>query len=463
MVLGADYPLMPFMFDTQLNTTGDTMLGLKFKNINVVNAIYTNANCALEWTEKFYCAPETAITSVVDAVVNVADITKLRGVSTDSQVLISNPATGASEVVKVVSIVSNAVTVTPAPTVTAGVLSRLQYTAAGTACNANATNRYTAITEGVYKSPFRRLWLTMAFTQCQLTLHRAGYSDPARAFVDGLVADASYGAREEFSGIFYMDAGWDITDASNINTNKTLGIIPGIQKAQTTTGKNLVHDFSLVCEECEGLTDCEKDQAMVAAFYDVLMEMHKTGLYNNEPITLLANVEAYNAIQKLQPAFADYHQITVVYNADSKFKSIYSSLNMIQLPFGAIGTVDIYLDQWLDRFKLPFMIGLPANRVFVTQRPFIAAEAKDNGTVALMNNSLSNGNPRFKFIDRSIIEGDGTGECTTLKAFMDLGIVPQGMFSGAYRILSNLKSCTTLCNPLLTNTTPELETFVITH
>jgi hypothetical protein len=33
--------------------------------------------------------------------------------------------------------------------------------------------------------------------------------------------------------------------------------------------------------------------------------------------------------------------------------------------------------------------------------------------------------PKFKFINRTEIEGDGTGECVKLKAYMDLAVLPQ--------------------------------------
>jgi hypothetical protein len=238
------------MFDTQLNSLGDTVIGLKLKNINTVNAKYTNANCALEWTEKYDCKIEANIVSVVGSVITVDAIKKLRGINTDSDLLISDPATGTSEVVKVVSVLGNAITVTPAPTITAGVVSRLQYTANGTACNANANNVYTNIEEGTYQTPFRRVWLTMDFTQCDLTVQRYSYGDPAKAFLDDLVASGAVGAREEFSAVFYMDNGWETPSTTNINTNRTNGLLTGIQYAQGIANKNFIHDFSLVCSGC---------------------------------------------------------------------------------------------------------------------------------------------------------------------------------------------------------------------
>ena len=305
--------MTPFLFDTQLNNLGDTVIGLKLKNINVINAKYTNANCALEWIEKYDCRSEANIVSVAGAVITVDAVKKLRGVNTGSKLLVSDPATGASEVVDVVSVVGNAITVNPAPTVTAGVVSRLQYTATGTTCNANATNVYTSIEEGTYSTPFRRVRLTMDFTQCDLSVQRYAYGDPARAFLDDLVATGAYGAREEFTSVFYLDNGRQNPATSNINTNETNGIISGIQYAQGVAGKNFIHDFSSICTTCPG-TDCEKDEAVVSAFYDILMAMYDTGLYNSNPITIVANKQQYDELRKLEKVFADYHQITLVYN-----------------------------------------------------------------------------------------------------------------------------------------------------
>ncbi len=458
MIMGPEYPLTPFLFDTQLNSIGDTVIGLKLKNINVVNAKYTNANCALEWIEKYDCRIEANIVSVAGSVITVDSIKKLRGVNTGSEILLSDPATGASETVTVVSVLGNTITVNPAPTVVAGVVSRLQYTATGSACNANANNVYTSIEEGTYQTPFRRIRLTMDFTQCDLSVQRYAYGDPAKAFLDDLVASGAVGAREEFSSVFYMDNGWTMPSTTNINTNQTNGLITGIQYAQGVANKNFIHDFSLICDTCTG-TDCEKDEAVVSAFYDILMAMYDTGLYNSNPITLVANKQQYDEMRKLEKVFADYHQITLVYNPGDQFQSIYSSLNMIRLPFAYVN-VDIYLDRWLDRFQTPVMLAMPAHRVFVAQRPFYSVEASDSGTIKAMNSSLSAGNPKFKFINRTEIEGDGTGECVKLKAYMDLAVLPQWIFTGAYRIFLNLKACSSTCNPLCTTAAPVLTNLV---
>ncbi|HNG97105.1 MAG TPA: hypothetical protein PLW93_02430 [Candidatus Absconditabacterales bacterium] len=454
MVLGMEFPLNSFLFDSQLNNEGDTLMGLKLKNINVVGAKYTNGNCALEWTEKYDCPLETDIVSVAGAVITVADVTKLRGVNTNSTLLLSDATTGATETVTVVSVVGNNITVNPAPTVTAGKVSRLAYSTGGSACNAVANNTYTSVSEGVYSSPFRRLWLSMDFQQCDLSVQRYAYGDPAKAFLDDMIRSASVGARNEFESVFYFDNGWTTPATSNPETNRTLGLIPGIQYAQGVANKNFVHDFSLVCSSCPG-TDCEKDEAVVAAFYEILMSMYKSGLYNNKSITLIANTAQYEALQRLEKAFADYHQITVVYNPGDSFQSIYGNLNMIRIPFAYVN-VDIYLDRALDKIAVPFMIGLPAHNVFVAQRPFMSADVSESGNIRVLNNSLASGNPRFKMIDRTKIEGNGTGECMILKAFMDIAIIPQGIFSGAYRIFINLAPCSSTCNPLCVTGAPTL-------
>ena len=238
-----------------------------------------------------------------------------------------------------------------------------------------------------------------------------------------------------------MDNGREHAAGSDINANKTFGILPGIQFAQTEVDKNFIHDFSV----CTGTTDCDRDEEMVLGRYQILMNMYDTGLYDAKPITCIANKRQMDEMRFLVKTFADVHEITVVYNPGDQFQSIYNSLSMIRLPFGYV-TVDIYYDRYLDMFQLPILVAVPAHRIFVAQRPFYSVNASDSGSVTVANKAVAGGSPRFKFIDRTTIDGDGTGECVVLKAFMDIAVIPQGIFTGAYRIFFNLaQTGTTPC------------------
>jgi hypothetical protein len=43
---------------------------------------------------------------------------------------------------------------------------------------------------------------------------------------------------------------------------------------------------------------------------------------------------------------------------------------------------------------------------------------------------------------------------------MDLAVLPQWIFTGAYRIFLNLKACSSTCNPLCTTAAPVLTNLV---
>ena len=447
MVFGPDYPLLPFLFESNLNNDATELIGLKFKDPSKrVSIKYTNGNCAVEWTERYDCRIEANILSVAWSVVTVDDIKKLRGINAGSQLILSDHLLWTFETVTVISVAGNAITVNPAPTLTtATVAKRGAYNPlSSTSCNANASNTYTGTEEGVFESPFRRLRLTMDFNQCDLSLDRYINGDPARAFLNELVMNASQGAKNEFTQAFYFDNGRVMPSTGNINTQQTLGIITGIQFAQTEINKPLIHDFSSCCAGAG--TDCEKDEAMVLGFYSILMDMYDTGLYNNAAITAIANKEQMDALRMLNKTFYDVHQITVIYQPSDSFQSIYNGLSVQRIPFGYVN-LDIYLDRNLEWYWVPMMILLPAHRLFFAQRPFYDVKSSGNGGLNI-NKALSSGNPRFKFVDRSEIDGDGTGECMVLKAFLDFAIIPQGMFSGAYRLFLNFKSCSdNACKP----------------
>lgn len=460
-----EFALLPFLFEANLNSAGDKLIGLKLKDPSrFIAAKYTNGNCAVQWTERYDCLIQTDLVSVTGSahVVNVTNIAELRGIGAGAQILISNSVDGASQVATVVSISTNAITVTETVTVTTAgsKVSRLMYNpASSTQCNGNATNVYTTSEEGVYSSPFRRIWLTFSLDQCDLSIERFISADPGRAFLDDMVAGGAIGAKNEFASVFYMDNGWEHAAGSDINANQTFGIIPGIQYAQTTVDKNFIHDFA-ACAADEELSACERDEAMVLGWYTLLMKMYDTGIYNGKPITITCNKLQMDELRFLVKTFADVHEISVVFNPGDSFQSIYNSLAMIRLPFGYVN-VEIYYDRFLDYFQLPFMVAMPAHRVFLMQRPFYNVSASDTGAMSVVNTAVASGSPRFKFIDRTIIDGDGSGECIVMKAFMDIAVVPQAIFTGAYRIFMNFKNTTTpICLPSCTTGDPTQDTLV---
>jgi hypothetical protein len=251
------------------------------------------------------------------------------------------------------------------------------------------------------------------------------------------------GLVNEMLTAFFLDKNVADTGAGS----ETMGLLPAIQAAQDDGDFNLIFDYSTCCPSGEDATDTDKEvatQKMIGAWFDSLMRVYDSGMYEDGKITVVCNHEQVKALIKLTPAIRDYMGVNIF--QDTNVNEI-AGLDIPVITYGGLRITFMY-EKFLDVYTFPFHIVLPENAVGVFQRDFPALTTNGNAikTIKNLNAKIGAGYPVFRVVDRSEIDGNGMGDCFKFKYEAEFAVAWAGIDKGAYNIGMNLKSCTDVCD-----------------
>lgn len=453
-----------FMFDRKEITNPDGQVGWTYVMKQGIGtngkfqSVMTNADCQLEWREQFLSIASTtvAVDAVASNTLTVTDITKLRGIGVGSKVEVYAGWRLLSFLIR--GIAGNVITLQTGVTVTADAgdcVFRWAYNRTKD-CTSLIRNKYELT--GYHKkiSNFRNISLSLQFVTCDLSVDRfINYmgENGSQRFINEYKQAAVEGFVNELRSIFYTDRnlqnGVDV-DGNTIDVatvNETMGLFSEITRVQTALDVDLIVDVSACCD---GTTCGAGDIAVIQAFFEVIRQAHRSGMYNNNVITLVANNKFLENMQKMQSAFYDVTGLTINYDVPTGGEyMVRQAFPMIQL--GDIKVERMY-DDWLDKYAEPLAYLIPKEYVYFAQKKYRALTG-DMTVTKDINYNIQTGFPRLRFKDRTEIETNGTGDCFVYISDMELAIVFAGMETGAYRIIKGFKPCSPICGSCEDDTT----------
>jgi len=413
-------------------------------------SVMTNADCQLVWREQFLSIASTTVAADVTAsnTFTVTSIAKLRGIGAGAKIEVYHAGRLLS--LGVQSILGNVITLQPWVTVTltAGdCVYRGAYNRSKE-CDAKISNKYELTGYHSKISNFRNISLSLEFKTCDLSVDRfVNYlgENGSQKFINEYKQAAVEGFVNELRSIFYTDRnlkdGVDV-DGNTVaaaGTNETMGLLSEISRVQTALDKDLIVDISGCCT---GTACAAGDVAVIKSFFEVLRQAHRSGLYRNNVLTLVANNQFLENMQRMQSAFYDVTGLTINYDVPTGGEyMVRQAYPMIQL--GDIKVERMYDDR-LDKYAEPLAIVLPKEHVYFAQKKYHALGSDMNVTQEI-NYNIQTGFPRLKFKDRTEYETNGLGDCFVYVSDMEFATVFAGVETGAYRIIKWFKSCDDIC------------------
>ena len=447
---------MTFMFERKEITAPDGSVGWTYSMKDGIGSdsrfqrVMTNNDCQLVWREQFLSIASTTVaTSVVASnTVTLTNIAGLRWLGAWSKIEIY---TGGKLVsATVASIAGNVVTLNPWVTVTANAgdcVYRGAYSRSKD-CDAKIRNKYELTGYHQKISNFRNISLSLEFKTCDLSVDRFVnylWENGSQRFINEYKQAAVEGFVNELRSIFYTDRNlkaWVDIDGNTVdgaNINETMGLLSEIKRVQTALDKDLIVDVSWCCT---GTTCGAGDIGVINAFFEVLRQAHRSGLYTNNVLTLVCNNQFLENMQKMQSAFYDVTGLTINYDIPSGGEyMVRQAFPMIQL--GDIKVERMY-DDWLDKYAEPLAIVLSKDHIYFAQKKY-SSLASDMTVTADVNFQIQTGFPRLKFKDRTEIETNGLGDCFIYVSDMEFAIVFAGVETGWYRVIKWFAPCEAAC------------------
>lgn len=455
---GNQTALMTGLFDLVIEklADGQEVVNYKLKEAIDLNVQPTGPNGEVYWKETITLEPQATVSAVGTAVatVTVSDITGLLGINTGSTLIVEQAKW--VKVVDVLSIAGNVITLKAGQTITTAIGQKVYRGAYGVApdCNVKASNNYTLPTEAQKFTYGRRLYVTYTFSINDFNIDRASYNygKTPQQHLSSLMKAGNLGAQREFVSSIWFDqsvkAGDTLLNGSTATYSQTMGIIPAIQKAQTSTSKKLIKDYTTcVAAGGESLSATrvrdfmnEIDNAISSMVYD-----------DTRKVMVFCNKVQSKSLIGLNRYFSEYKGVTIWENGLQETHD----LSTFTIKIGAY-TVDFVYEASLDKMapSEAFHVIMPTNHLHFFQKPFSSMSL--NGMDASLvgpNTILASGTPVFKFVDRTEQETNGEGDCAIYRAFMDYALVVAGVDTGAYRIGYGFRADTDICNACATSGT----------
>lgn len=443
---GKTSSLMTSLFDLEVTTLSDGLATYTYrlKKPIGVRTDKLGPNGEVYWKEQIVSHPvaKIAILGTAAGTLKVDSIGNLLGANTGSRLHVYSVADKTIKTVDIASVSGNTITLKAGQTITTAVGDKVYRGAYGVAnsCTVKPSNQYTLTTADQKHTYIRRIWVTYSFEIEDFNVDKAAYSNgmTPQDYLDALMEAGDKGVMHEFVEAFFFDenvkAGDTKADGTTATYAETMGVIPAIQQAEDDTNAVLVKDFA----------DCADDSAKkVKEFINEIASAIDSGMYNDsKKITIMVNKAQERALIELNPIIATYRGVQVF---DNGLSDQYN-YSVFTIKYGTF-LVDFSHEEFLDRYETPVYLMMPSDGIVFFQKPYAGFETvNDKAKLVASNTLLSQGVPNFKFIDRTEIEGNGTGECAIYRAFMDFAIVLKGICSGAYRIGINFQDSEDICN-----------------
>lgn len=455
---GNQTSLMTGMFDLVIEklADGQEIVNYKMKMPTDLTIQPTGPNGEIYWKETVTLEPQAdvAIAGTAQNTVKVDDIKNLLGIWTGATLIVEQPV--GVKIVDVLSVSGNTITLAVGQTITTVVGQKVYRGAYGIApnCNVKASNGYTLPGFAQKFAYGRRLYVTYNFNVDDFNIDRASYNygKSAQDHLSSLMKAGNLGAQREFINTIWFDQnvkeGDTLLNGSTATYKQTMGIVPAIHKAQTSTNKRLIKDYTTG-------TAAAGETLNVTRVRDFMNEIknaiHSRVYDDTKKINVYCNTIQSDALIELNKYFSEYKGVTIWENGiqDSHDFSSFT------LKIG-VYTVDFLYEPALDKMapKEAVYVILPVKHIHFVQKPFSTMNL--SGTDAKLvgpNTVLSAGMPVFKFVDRTDQETNGEGDCAVYRAFMDYAILLGALETGAWRMGYGFRSTTDICNALSTSGT----------
>ena len=461
---GNQTALMTGLFDLVVEklADGQEVVNYKIKEAIDLNVQPTGPNGEVYWKEVITLEPQAEVSAVGTdvATVTVGNIATLHGINTGSTLIVEQEK--GVKIVDVLSVAGNVITLKAGQTITTAIGQKVYRGAYGVApdCNVKASNGYTLPTEAQKFTYGRRLYVTYNFNIDDFNIDRASYNygKTAQMHLASLMKAGNLGFQREFVSTIWFDQnvkpGDTLLNGSTATYKQTQGIIPGIQVAQTNTGKKLIKDFSTCVA---GQDSVESTNVLrVRDFMGEIKNAIHSGVYDDSrKLKVFCNKTQSEALIELNRYFSEYKGVTIWENGLQESHD----LSTFTIKWGAY-MVDFVYEAALDKMapsEAVYVI-MPTDHLHFVQKPFstITATSTENATLVGPNQILSGGSPVLKFIDRSNQETNGEGDCLIYRAFMDYALIVAALDSGAYRMWYGFRSTTDICNACETTGTLSL-------
>lgn len=442
---GKTSSLMTSLFDLEVTTLSDGLATYTYrlkKTVGVrTDKLWQNGE--VYWKEQVVAHPvaKIAIAGTTQNTLKVDNIANLLGANTGSRLHVYSVVNKSIKTVDIASVSGNTITLKAGQTITTAVGDKVYRGAFGIAnsCTVKPSNQYTLTTAAQKHTYLRRLWVTYSFEVEDFNIDKAAYHNgmTPQDYLDALMEAGDAGVMHEFVEAVFFDnnvkVGDTLPNGSTATYSETMGIIPAIQAAEDETGAILTKDFS----------DCDTSAKKVRDFINEIASAIDSGMYNDtKKITVMVNKAQERALIELNPIIATYRGVQVF---DNGLSDQYN-YSVFTIKYGTF-IVDFSHEEFLDRYETPVYLIMPQDGMIFFQKPYQGFETVgDKAKLVASNTLLSQGVPNFKFIDRTDVEGNGTGECAIYRAYMDFAIILKGICSGAYRIGINFQDSADECN-----------------
>lgn len=450
------YGLLPFMFEIAYDE-GNAYLKLKNGIINgdtFIEVKVDPTDGAAVWYENGTASSETVTTeelAIDELDLTVEDVSILGNLTDQHTIVLTSGAQTFIGRVDSVNALTNTITLQAGPSVAipAGTcVSRGTYHRPQDCVTASNNEGTMGYDKGKYKSYFRKIEATVKFDS-NTDVSLSGYTfsddiglDTAKEWLKAKKFAAINELNRQLNYAMFFDANY--AKGSNPafpNSSETMGILPRLDLVEASTGIVTTFDFNGDGQTgcCISEDTCGSVSNSIQTFFDYLDMVTKSGFYNSKVI-IGVNESQIVALRKMRPYFES--ETGYVITAQPSGSDIFISRELYTLSTGAY-TVEFRYEPTFDKFKIPFMLVMPEDSVYFTQK--VSQTAEFNGTERVAKKyattNLLPGMPIFRVVDTTIATSNLIDPCKTYHIDAEIGIVRPFTDKGAYMRFWNFGSC----------------------
>lgn len=450
------YGLMPFMFEIAYDE-GNAYLKLKNGIMNgdaFIEVKVDPTDGSVVWYEDGVASSETttaAALTVGDLTLEVEDVSILGNLTDQHTIVLTTGAQTFIGRIDSVNSVTNTITLQAGPSVVipAGTcVSRGTYHRPQDCVTTSNNEGTMGYDRGKYKSFFRKVEATVKFDS-DTDVSLSGYTfaddiglDTAKEWLRAKKFAAITELNRQINYAMFYDANYaKNTNPAFPNSSETMGLFPRLDAVEASMGVVTTFDFN-----GDGVTGCCVDEdtcgsvsQSIQTFFDYLDMLTKSGFYNSKVI-IGVNEPQIVALRKMRPYFES--ETGYVISTNPSGSDIFINREMYTLSTGAY-SVEFRYEPTFDRYKIPFMLAMPEDAVYFTQKVANTAEFNGSERVAkkYTTSNLLPGMPIFRVVDTTIATSNLIDPCKTYHIDTDIAIVRPFTDKGAYIRFWNFGSC----------------------
>jgi len=393
-----------------VDTTGFDVVAMELPDGQVYNKLVAKSNridgsmyvevnddCKVVWYES--CTLDlfkTTIFAVAAAsnTITVKDVKQLQGADVGSELQISTALGLQTVTVLSVNDVTNVITLKAGQTTTVAVGDCVERVGFETvlSCNTNVNNRVTTPNSlKQYTAPFRFFPIIHEFKLCDLNLRVMGGRASTQMKLDVIKKMGEELIYNSIYNAVYFD--------DQAITGRLRGLFPELKKFQTTCGKSISYDFTTCCDP---LDVCGSMDKQFSTLLQIINLVTASGAYGDRKVVFEINKMQWALLTAAEKYFYENQAVSRV-NMDGT-----DSIRHVIPSIAYAGyVISFEYNPYWDKFdKVPFMIAMPSDALQIESKAIVGMST-DFKLMEGSGNIMSGDTPMIKYIDRTMIEGDG--------------------------------------------------------